>query len=97
MFLAHFRDERCLRKLLHGNSKSFEFNFVSKYQDSTKFFMLNLLLAISCVPQTHRMASDLTFRKVPSFLYCINKAFYHLFQKKIVFIIVNMFQMVFGK
>lgn len=85
------------RKLLYGNNKFFELNFVSKYQDSTKFFRLNLLLALSCGPQTHGMTSDLTFRKIPSFLHHINKAFYRLFQKKIVFIIVKVFQMVFGK
>lgn len=85
MFLAHFRNGCCFRKLLYGNNKSFELNFVSKYQDSTKFFMLNLLLAISCGPQMHGMASELTFRKVPNFLFHINKAFYCPFQKKIVF------------
>lgn len=92
-----FWNGRCFRTLLYGNNKTFELNFVSKYQDSTKFFMLNLLLAISWGPQTHGMASDLTFRKVTSFLYHINKAFYCLFQKKEVFIIFKVFQMVFRK
>lgn len=58
--------------------------------------MLKQLLAISCGPQTngnHWMASELTFRKVLSFLYYINKAFYPVFQNKIVFIIVQVSQM----
>lgn len=59
--------------------------------------MLKQLLAISCGSQTHgnhQMASELTFRKVPSFL---NKSFYPVFKNKIIVIIVKVSQMVLGK
>lgn len=62
MFLTHCRNGQRFRKLLFGKS-SFELHSGSKCKDSSNF-MLELSLTLNLKCGNHRMASELTFRKI---------------------------------